>query len=203
MSCERCGILNIQVIIANGVRLCTECLLKSERSLSSIKKCQKVWYKKTTFPVTCDCGVTVSNKSLQVHLATPKHEKLMQEKLQTDEEVFQDARTRPVVESRNNTWREKKILVECECGAKVQKINLKVHKISNKHLKFQETSAERVEPPPTTFVNEDQMDVVNIWEEDEDGWHFRSEFGCVGCESGVDSISAHCRGCNASQGFME
>ena len=42
-------------------------------------------------------------------------------------------------------------------------------------------------------IEEEEED--DMFEEDNEGTHFRTDFGCMGCESGIDNTYAHCRAC--------
>lgn len=53
--------------------------------------------------------------------------------------------------------------------------------------------------PSNNFNIDDDSD--DDMSEDSQGEHRNSEFGCRGCESGVDNPGAHCSACNRNRGF--
>lgn len=46
----------------------------------------------------------------------------------------------------------------------------------------------------------DELDEDDLFEEDEEGWHYKSEMQCMGCEMGIDRDDAHCRACREERG---
>tara|TARA_Y100000816_G_scaffold142405_1_gene100940 strand:+ start:81 stop:734 length:654 start_codon:yes stop_codon:yes gene_type:complete len=48
----------------------------------------------------------------------------------------------------------------------------------------------------------DETDEIDdLFEEDSEGWHYKSEMQCMGCEMGIDNDNAHCRACREERGM--